>query len=168
MKTVNVNTILSEEGLLAIRTLALSIPKGSVFEIKEASTRSTWTTHAAGDLWMTKKGTSGATQKTRKRFSIGTLEDVVNELRWKKIESSSNLVALASKESEERKQQYAQTQAMIDNFNDVQVAAIWKEKLAEKNSQGRRCFAMQRLFKMGCVLVSNGQAREFQIKIQSL
>ena len=168
MKTVTVNTILSELGLLAIRQVSLALPKGTAFEIKETSTNTTWTTHAASDLWMTKKGTLGSTQKTRKRFSIGTLGDIANELTWKKIELSKDFAWFVSKESAERKAQYAQTQAIIDSFNDTQVAAIWKEKLAEKNSQGRRGFAMQRLFKMGCTLVSTGQAREFQLKIQSM
>jgi hypothetical protein len=165
MKTVIVNTILSEEGLLAIREVALL---KAPFLVKETSTNTTWNTNGWSDCWMKKVGTSGATTKTRKRFSIGLLENLANELKWKNIQASNELLELVALEIKSRTEQYAQTQATIDAFNDVEIAKVWKQQLNEKNSQGRRSFAMQRLFKMGCTLVSNGQAREFERKIESL
>jgi hypothetical protein len=165
MKTVIVNTILSEQGLLAIREVALL---KQPFLVKETSTNTTWNANGWSDCWMKKVGTSGATSKTRKRFSVGLLENLANELKWKNIDVSNELLDLVAKEVKSRTEQYAQTQATIDSFNDVEIAAVWKEKLKERNSQARRSFAMQRLYKMGCTLVSNGQAREFELKIKSL
>lgn len=170
---IQINIIQSEKGILQLHDLFKTDCKTAIgLEIYETSTKTTWVNFGGFngnyyDLWLRKKDTFGKTKKTFKRLCVQKYADIANELRWLKIEASNELIMLVEQEAKETETELKHTQSIIENFNDVERMARWKEILQTKNSQKARTFCKNKLIKLGAKTVPTGYARQFQNKILS-
>ena len=153
MTTITVSRIISEEGLI---TLKDKVKNWENIEVLEVETGATWVNFGGfnghpKDLWLKKKGTLGATSKTFIRISVASYRDLSDELRFRKLPSSSLLYELVEKEAQETQSKAEAGLAIIAAFSDAEKAEKYLAKRAEKNSHQYRTYLGNKCLKMGAL-----------------
>lgn len=152
MRTVEVNVIKSEEGLLKIREALQADLKSKLF-IKELSTGKTWENIGGfngnfWDLWLRKVGTFGQTKKTFIRVCVQNYRNIAFELRFLNIPTSESFKEELQKEMEALELKESQSKDLILNFSDVNKAIEWLNN-DEGNSHKRRTRWANRAERLG-------------------
>ena len=152
MKTVEINVIKSEEGLLKIRE-ALKNNLHPQFIIKELATGKTWENFGGfngnyWDLWLIKKGTEGKTKNTFIRIYLKNFKSILNELRYLKISPSKEFNKLLEIEIAEAEEMKNKSRLLIEEFSLIDKAKEWVSN-DEGNSHKRRTRWANRAERMG-------------------
>jgi hypothetical protein len=150
MTTITVSKVWSEEGLLALK----EVSNTQGLEVKETETGKVWVNFGGfngnpKDLWLRKKGTTGATAKTRIRVWVASYKSIAEELEWKKIPISTKLTELVDQELAFNAAIDAAGLETIAAFCDVDKAAKYLAKKAEKNSHQFRTYLGNKCVNMG-------------------